>query len=189
MDLVIKGKNIDVPENAKEYINKKAGKLDRHLQDISKAKVEISEEKTRSKDNRYIVEVTIDTQGTFLRGEQRGPDIFSAADAVADMMDRQIRRYKERLQGKKRRITPLKEAAPVADIEDADTDQDEDESEGTLIKVKHFPIKPMSIEKAMDQMDWLGHDFFFFFNAESEKFNVLYRRRRGDFGLIEPEMD
>ena len=189
MDLVIKGKNIDVPENARTYIAKKAGKLDRHLQNVSKTKVEISEEKTRSKDNRYIVEVTIDTQGTFLRGEQRGPDIFSAIDAVADMMDRQIRRYKERLQGKKRRIAPLRDAAPVADNEDTDIDTDEDEQEGILIKVERFPIKPMSIDKAMDQMDWLGHDFFFFFNAESEKFNVLYRRRNGDYGLIEPEMD
>jgi len=187
MDLVIKGKNLDIPENAKDYIEKKAEKFDRHLESISKAKVEVSEEATRSRENRYVVEVTVDADGTFLRGEERGPDIFSAVDAVASVMERQIRRYKQRLRGKKRYRTgisktpiPVEEVGPIID---------DNEDEGKLIKFKRFPVEPMPPDEAVDQMELLGHDFYIFFNADSERFAVVYKRGAGDYGLIEPELD
>ncbi len=185
MDLVIKGKNLDVSQNAIDYIEKKAQKFDRRLQSISKAKVEISEEDTRSKENRYVVEVTVDARGVFLRGEERGPDIFSAVDAVSQVMERQIRRYKERIQGKKRSRsktgqTPLDtEMEPII----------EDDEEERLIKFKRFPVEPMSPDEAIEQMELLGHDFFMFFNAESEKYAVVYKRSARDYGLIEPELN
>jgi len=187
MDLVIKGKNIEVPENAREYINKKASKFDRHLQSISRAKVEISEENTRSRENRFVVEVTIEADGTFIRGEERGPDIFSAADAVASVIERQIRRYKDRVQGKKRQRVGLSKGpagGPPPEIEPAG-----EEEEGRLIKFKRFPVQMMTPDEAIEQMEFLDHDFYLFFNSEVEKFCVVYKRAAGDYGLIEPELD
>ncbi len=184
MEILIKGKNMDVPKKAKDYIEKKAEKFDRLLRNISTAKVELSEEKTKSKESRYIVEVTVDSQGTFLRAEERSGDIFSAIDAVADVMDRQIRRYKDKVQGKKQRRTAVsKSKSKVLSGENLDVEEDE-----KLIKVKSFPVSPMSPDEAVDQMIWLGHDFFVFYNDASEQFNVVYRRKDGHYGLIEPEL-
>lgn len=186
MDILIKGKNMDVPQKAKDYIEKKSEKFDRLLRNISTAKVELSEEKTKSKESRYIVEVTVDSQGTFLRAEERAADIFSAIDAVSDVMDRQIRRYKDRVQGKKQHRTAVsKGKSKVLSGSGLTVDEEQDK----LIKVKSFPIEPMSSDEAIDQMIWLGHDFFVFFNEASEQFNVVYRRKDGHYGLIEPELE
>lgn len=178
MSLVIRGKNIAVPENAKDYIAKKVERFSHHLKNITETKVELSRERTG--ENHYVVEITIDYQGTFLRGERRGADVFSAVDAAADMMDRQISRYKDRLQGRKpRAAAPIKGQIPGEDAE----------AEGALlIKVKRFPIKPMSPDEAIDQMELLGHDFFVFFSDDNNRFNVVYRRKEGNYGLIEPEL-
>ncbi|MFO8101274.1 MAG: ribosome-associated translation inhibitor RaiA [Dehalococcoidia bacterium] len=186
MELLIKGKNLTVPENAKDYIEKKAQKFDRHLQSISKAKVEISEENTRSRENHYVVEVTVDSDGTFLRGEERGPDIFSAIDAVAAVMERQIKRYKDRLQGKKRYRTGVSKT--LAPGEEANLVSEGENETGAMIKFKRFPVDPMPPEEAIDQMELLGHDFYIFFNSYSEQFAVVYKRGDSNYGLLEPEL-
>jgi putative sigma-54 modulation protein len=178
VNLVIRGKNIEVPASARDYIAKKVERFGHLLKDITEIKVDLSAEKTRSKDDHYVVEMTLDCRGTFIRGEKRGSDILSAIDAAADMMDRQITRYKDRLQGRKPRLVmPQAEAAA------------EDAEEDAPIKVKSFPVKPMSPDEAIDQMELLGHDFFVFFNDASEQINVVYRRKSGNYGLIEPELD
>ncbi len=177
MNLVIRGKNIEVPEKAREYITKKVSKFDRHLRNITETKVEVSQVQPRSQENHYVVEMTLDCRGTFLRGEERGADIFSAVDAAADMMTRQISRYKERLQGRKRRL--------VASKGDLVADQ---QQEGTLLRIKRFPVKAMSPDEAMEQMELLGHNFFVFFDDASGQLNVLYRRKGGTYGLIQPEV-
>jgi putative sigma-54 modulation protein len=176
MNLTIKGKNMDVPENAKAYIQKKIGRLDRHLNNITEAKVELSEEKTRSKENRYVVEVTLDCQGTLLRGEERAADVLTAIDNAHDIMNRQIRRYKDRLDARKKHRLSLGEALAVRS-----------EQPESIVRVKRFLIKPMSIEEAIDQMELLGHDFFVFFNENDDRLNVLYRRKGSSYGLLEPE--
>ncbi|MCL0088985.1 ribosome-associated translation inhibitor RaiA [Dehalococcoidia bacterium] len=178
MNLVIRGKNIEVPEKSREYIARKVDKFDRHLSNITETKVEISEERSRSQGNQYVVEMTLDCRGTFLRGEERGADIFSAVDAATNMMTRQISRYKERLQGRKRRLVASK-GELVAD----------QQQEGTLLRIKRFPVKAMSPDEAMEQMELLGHDFFVFFDDASGRFNVLYRRKGGTYGLIQPDVD
>jgi len=188
VDLVIRGKNIDVPETAREYIAKRVEKFDRHLRNISEATVEVSEEKTRSKDNRYIVEVTLDVQGTFIRGEERRADILSAFDAVADVITRQMRRFKDRSQGKKRRASAAKNGLEIVEVQ-ADEMEEPEEEGGVLIRTKRFPVRPMSPEEATEQMELLGHDFFVFFNSYTERIGVVYRRRDGDYGLIDPELD
>lgn len=186
MEIVIKGKNLEVPENAKDYIAKRVQKFNRHLQDITLTEVELSEEKTQSKDNRFIVEITLNVQGSFLRGVQRSSDVFSAVDIAADLVDRQIRRYKDRIQGKKRRIPGIK-GEMAAEIDEAAA-VEEEEPDGKVIRVKRFEMKPMSPEEAVEQMDMVGHDFFVFFNDATEQVNVVYRRRQGDYGLIEPQL-
>ena len=178
MNLVTKGKNIEIPEKAKDYITKKVNKFNRHLRDITEIKVELSEEKTRSRENRYVVEMTLDCRGTFLRGEERGADIFTAIDAAADMMDRQIRRYKERLDaGKKRRLSAKGVFSGIP------------EQPSNIVRVKKFPVKPMPIEEAIEQMELLGHDFHLFMNEDVDGLKVIYRRKGGDYGLLEPELD
>jgi putative sigma-54 modulation protein len=177
VNLLIRGKNVTVPENAKDYITKKVGRFDNHLKNIVETKVEVSREKTG--ENQYVVEITIDNQGTFIRGERRGADMISAIDAAVDMMDRQISRYKDRFEVRKLRAAASKRENIEAP-----------EKEISQIKVKHFPVKPMSPEEAIDQMELLGHDFFVFFNDTSEQLNVVYRRKAGGtYGLIDPEID
>ena len=179
MDLLINGKNMEVPKTAREQIEKKIGTLDRYLSNITDAKVELSREKTRSKEDRYVVEVTLNSQGTLLRGEERSGDIHSAIDAVSDVMNRQIRRHKERFDAvRKRRLSARETLA-----------EGMEEPETVVVRVKKFQTKPMSPEEAIDQMELLGHDFFVFFNKDNEQFSVIYRRRGGNYGLLEPELD
>ena len=178
MNLLIKGKNMEVPESAKEYVTKRVSKFDRHLSDIGDLKVELSEESTRSKENHYVVEMTLDCKGTYLRGEERGANIFNAVDEAAEMMDRQILRYKDRLQGRRKRSYSTREV-PI----------EESEEEVEMVRFKRFPVKPMGLDEAVEQMELLGHDFFIFFNDANEKMNVLYRRNDGKYGVLDPEMD
>ena len=175
MNLIIKGKAMDVLENAGDYVAKRVAKFDRHLLGIGDLKVELSEENIRSQENHYVVEMTLDCKGTFLRGEERAANIFSAVDEVAEMMDRQILRYKDRLQGRRRRSFTTRDV-PV-EAEEPDTQQ---------VRFKRFPVKPMSLDAAVEQMELLGHDFFILFNESNEKLNVLYCWKDGKYGVIEP---
>ncbi len=178
MELNITGKNVELSLTLRRYVERKLGKLNRHLPNISNSKVELVEEPTKSPLQRYVAQVTINSGGTLLRGETRGEDLFTVIDKVAAVMDRQIEHYKGKLYKKGRRssvtrinLKPENEEPPL---------------ERKVVKVKQFDIKPMSIEEAMDQLELLGHDFFLFSNADSDKINLIYRRKDGNYGLIEP---
>ncbi|MDP2744666.1 MAG: ribosome-associated translation inhibitor RaiA [Dehalococcoidia bacterium] len=182
MEWQISGKNMEVSEEVRRHVEQKLGKLVRHLPTLLLSQVEISQEKTRSPQDRYIVQVTLDNRGTLLRSEARASDIYTAIDSVAGVLDRQIERYKGKFYYRGRGgATPRKEeeGAPVA--------EDEEEAPGKLVRVKRFAIKPMSVEEAIEQMELLGHNFFLFRNSEEQKLNLLYRRKDGDYGLIAPE--
>jgi len=179
MELVIKGKNTEISEAVKRHIERKLGRLDRHLRTITEAEVAIVREMTKSQEDRYVLQVTLNSKGTLIRGEERGGDLFAAVDSVADVLNRQIERYKGRLYNKGRGTSPLKAEIPLAP---------EIEQPRRVVKVKRFSVKPMDAEEAVEQMELLGHDFFLFFNSASGQFNVLYRRKDGDYGLIEPEL-
>ncbi len=185
MQLLIKGKNLEVEEKAEEYIRNKLTKLERHLPDLGEVKVELAQEMTKAAENRYVVQVTINSHGTLLRGEERSSNIFAAVDSVVDVLTRQIERFKGKLYRSKRRA-PSKEqiAAELSGLEE----EAEVEDERAIVKVKRFPVKPMSPEEAVDQMELLSHNFFIFFNADNDHFSVLYRRGDGDYGLIEPDL-
>ncbi len=176
MQLIIKGKNIEVSEYLRHYVEKKIGKLDRYLPTISEARVELSVESAKSAADRQVVQVTLKSRGTIIRAEERSDDIFASVDAVLDKLYRQIIRYKEKLyrRGKRRGEMP-----PI---------EYEEEPPRRIVRRKRFQMSPMSEEEAIEQMELLGHDFFVFYNADSGEINVLYRRRDGNYGIIEPEL-
>jgi putative sigma-54 modulation protein len=176
MEFSIKGKNIELTEEVEKYAQRRLDKLSRHLPNIAKIKVELTQEKTKSSESRYTAQVTIDHQGTLLRGEESAADIFTAIDAVIDMVSRQVERYKGKLYDRRKRPLSLRGRATI------------EEEPTKVVKVKHFPIKPMSPDEAIEQMELLGHNFFLFLNQDTSQLSVLYRRRDGNYGLIEPEL-
>jgi putative sigma-54 modulation protein len=171
MELVITGKHLSITPEVRSYIERKLGKLGRHLPAIKQANVEITEEKTRSKEQHFVAQVTLDAGGTILRGEVRGEDLPTAIDRVEKIMVRQIDRYKGKTQEGKGRSSIRDEAAA------------EPEPRPAVIKTKRFDLKAMPVEKAVESMELLGHDFFLFLD-ENRETNLLYRRKDGNYGLI-----
>jgi putative sigma-54 modulation protein len=145
------------------------------------ARVELSQQSTRSANERHIVQVTLNNSGTIIRAEEHAADLKGAVDAVVDKLDKQIRRYKDK-QVRKRRSN----VSDLEAIEDAAADG-EIEQEGRIVRTKRFRTLPMSSDTAIEQMELLGHSFFLFVNAESGELNLLYRREDGNYGLLEPQ--
>jgi len=191
MQLILKARNLDVNDRLKEYVEKKLGKMDRYLPEIQEIRVELAEEKSRKASEREVVQVTMRSNGTLLRAEQRASDIYAAIDAVADKLHGQITRYK----GKRRRKI---ERAQVHAVETEELTaigvaaeefgEEEEAPEGRIVRTKRFSMVPMSEEEAIDQMELLGHDFFVFYNPQGPGLNVLYRRSDGNYGLLQPEL-
>lgn len=179
MELQITGTNTEITPTVRRYIERKLGKLNRHLPKIIESKVEISEEKTRSPRQRYLVRVTVNGNGAVFHGEERGEDLFKAIDRVAIIMTRQLEHHKGKLYDKGRGISLAR--SEVSEELEAEPDR-------KVVKVKRFTIKPMTPDEAIEQMELLDHDFFLFFNIDVEEFRLLYRRRDGNYGLIEPEL-
>lgn len=181
MELIISGKHMEVPAEVQEYAQRKLGKLSRYLRDLVEAKVEISRENTRSGGDRHVIQVTLVKKGALLRAEERSADIYTAIDAAAHVMRRQIERYKGQHYDKNKGRQPsLSSGLPEVAAEE--------KGPARLVKTKRFPVKPMSVEEATAQMELLGHDFFLFFDPDEDQFGLLYRRRDGDYGLLRPEM-
>ncbi|MBC7233686.1 MAG: ribosome-associated translation inhibitor RaiA [Chloroflexi bacterium] len=179
MQLIIKGKNMEVSEALKKYVQKKIGKLDRYLPTIDEARVELSVEKAKSNQDRQVVQVTLRSNSTILRAEERSSDMLAAIDAVRDKLQRQIKRYKERPM----RIRERARAAAAASSE-----EQAEELPPRIVRVKRFSVTPMDEEEAIEQMELLGHDFFIFYNPDTGSMNVLYRRKDGNYGLLQPEL-
>ncbi len=193
MQLIVKGRNLEVNDRLYNYVEKKIGKLERYLPDLAEARVELSEEKSRKASQRHVAQVTMRSNGALLRAEERTGDIFASIDAVADKLHRQIRRYK----GKRRRkIEKAQAAAVLAESQElaAEAMQAEDEGEDqefferSIVRTKRFEMTPMTEEEAVEQMELLGHDFFVFYNPGDAAVNVLYRRSDGNYGLLQPEL-
>lgn len=179
MELQITSKNIELTPTIRHYIERKLGKLTRHLPNIIESKVEISEEKTKSPQQHLVVRVSVAGSGTRLHGEERGEDLFTTIDKVAVIMTRQLEHYKGKHEKGKGNSFAKGELS-----EEVEGNQATEK----VVKVKRFAVKPMSVAEAISQMELLGHDFFLFFNADTEELNLLYRRKDGNYGLIEPEM-
>jgi putative sigma-54 modulation protein len=185
-ELDIQVRNMDVTDRINDYITKKASKLDRFLPAIEETRVELSYEKAaRSASDRHIAQITIRGKNLLLRSEERADDIFAAFDTALDKMQRQIDRYK----GKKYRGRgDGRSAAEVAPIPVTEAEVEPGE-EFVVVRRKKFALVPMNEAEAVEQMKLLGHDnFFIFFDADANRIKVLYRRRDGTYGLIEPEV-
>lgn len=185
MELNVAAQNVELTPALERYVQRKLGRLSRHLPNITSSKVEIAAQKTRSPQQRYVVQLTIDSNGTLLRGEERAGDLFTAIDKVAEIMNRQIEHYKGKHYDRGRGVAPPEIEQATGD---SSPETETTPATGGVVKVKRFSIKPMSVDEAVDQMLLLGHDFFLFFNCETEKLNLVYRRKDGDYGLIEPEL-
>lgn len=184
MQMVIKGKNTEVPEILRDYVEKKLGRLDRYLESISSLTVELSMETSKNAGNRHVVQVTMKANGTILRAEEKASDPRSAVDEVTDVLHRQITRYKGKLY-KRSRGANSKGIAGDVEL----SNEGEEVQSPRVVKTKQFAYKPVTLAEAIDQMELLGHDFFVFTNSTTNQVNVLYRRRDGDYGLIEPEIE
>ena len=176
MNFIISGKNIDVTPGLKSCIEQKLGKLERYFTPETEIIVTLSVEKERQK-----IEVTIPVKGHIIRYEQSSNDMYVSIDLVEEVIERQLRKYKNKLVARNQEGSNFKQEF----FESEDTSSEDDEIK--IIRTKRFGIKPMFPEDACIQMDLLGHDFYVFFNAETEEVNVVYKRKNGTFGLIEPE--
>lgn len=190
MEVTVRGRHFDVPDHIEERARQKLGRLDHYLVLLKDAVVEVdlAHEKAKEPDRRFVLHATVNGRGVHLRAEARAARPEAAVDQVAHALVEQARRHKERLYGRGRSRESKIEAGEQPQP-DAPSVQDEDEMRVRLqvAKVKRFPVKPMTGEEALEQMEALGHDFFVFRDAETEEFAVLYRREAGDYGLIVPE--
>jgi putative sigma-54 modulation protein len=184
MKVEIIHKNFNGSEDVLSYVRKKVTKLSRYLPNLDEAKVEIREENTKSPKDRFGVQITVNAKGTLLRAEERKDSVQTAADAAVEVIARQIKRFKGKRYNKGRGVSVTRgvlgsEGSAVKSRVD---------SSPSVVKIKKFPTKVMSIEEASEQMELLSHDFFLFVSEESGSLSLLYRRRDGNYGLIEPEL-
>ncbi len=192
MDIRIQAKNIDLNPHAEQYIQKKFERLRRHLPNLDDAKMEVSMTQARATRDRVQAQMTLNIAGYTLRGQDRGVNLFAAVDAVTDVVDRQIRRFKGKVYHSsqaRKSGRGIRDIPPEAIIEIPDAAEEEVLEEiGQVVRTKRHSMPPMSVEDAILQMEMLGHSFFLFFNMDSDEYNVAYRRRDGDYGVIEPEL-
>jgi putative sigma-54 modulation protein len=180
MRTIVKGKNVEVPERVRTYTERKLHRLERLLDDRTDAIVEFSNEMHRSASDAHIAEVTLVIDGRTLRSHAVGGSYQAALDDVVDKVERQAVDYKEK---PRLRARPEQEKRILRGLADGTAEPGHDRR---VVKVKRFAIEPMFEEDAVASMDELGHQFFVFVNAETEKVAILYTRRDGDLGMIEP---
>lgn len=174
MRFIISGKNIEVTEGLKTAVYEKIGKLEKYFTPDTEIHVTMSVEKERQK-----IEVTIPMKGSMVRAEQTSTDMYVSIDLVEEIIERQLRKYKNKLIEQKQATINLNQQF----IDDSY----EEENSIKIIRTKKFAIKPMDPEEACVQMELLGHNFFVYRNAETDEVNVVYKRKGNTYGLIEPE--
>jgi len=177
--LQVKGKNVELSPALKEYAQKKLGKLDKHLHDSVRVELELAAERNPSIGANQVAEATIWTKGPVLRARESSTDMKASIDLLVDKLERQAQRYRE----KRRRGQPHHGRDHEAPSQPAVADEP---GKNVLVKTKQFAVKPMTPEESVLQLELIGHDFFVFQNADTNDVNVVYRRRDGNYGLIEP---
>lgn len=177
MKLNFTGKNMEITDALRDVTQKKIGKLDKYFQKDIEGNVTFSSEK-----NRKIIEVTINLPGTIIRAEESTDDMYVSIDKAVDILERQIRKHKTKLQNRYKNTETIRfeNVVPLS--------QEEDSYKPKLVKKKKFSIKPMSSDEAILQMELLRHNFFVFMDANNEDVSIVYKRKDGNYGLIEPEI-
>jgi len=178
----ISAKNVQVSDQLKEYVNKKVARLERFLPELEEVKVDlVSSKSLRLKVDREVAQFTLMGKGFILRTEERDSDLMTAIDKAADKMQRQIERFKGKRARGRGDGSSVAEVAPVEASSDQNTT--------AIVRRKSFTLVPMDENEAIEQMALLAHeDFFIFYNINTNSINVLYKRRDGDYGLIEPKL-
>ena len=185
MKFIISGKNIEVTSGLKNTIEQTLGKLERYFTPETEIIVTLSVEKERQK-----IEVTIPVKGNIIRSEQTSTDMYVSIDLVEEVIERQLRKYKNKLVARSQGHPTASSSGNNFKKEFFESEEEsEEEEEIRIVRTKRFGIKPMFPEDACIQMELLGHNFFVFSNAETDEVNVVYKRKDGAFGLIEPEFD
>ena len=178
MKIAITSRKVNLRDNFKERVEKKLSKFNRIFDEDAQANVTVTLEK-----NRQTVEITIRQNGMVYRAEQTAEEMNDALDAVIDVLGRQIRKNKCRLE-KKMRAAVLDDFLAQEELEEDDMEEKEYE----VVRSKRFPVKPLDVEEAILQMNMVGHQFYMYRNAETGEINGVYRRKEGTYGLLEPEV-
>jgi putative sigma-54 modulation protein len=178
--LQVKGRNLEVSDSIRSYAEQKLRKLDKQLGDATVVELELAVEKNPSISANQVAEATVWTKGPTLRAREATKDMRASIDQLAEKLVRQVRHYRDKRsrRGARANHVPTEEGA-TAMAEQLDQQ---------IVKTKQFPVKPMTAEEAVLQLELVGHDFFVFKNAESDEVNVVYRRKGGGYGLIEPNV-
>ena len=180
MQIIVKGRHMAVTDAMRDYADEKISKVSRVFNhDGMSAEVELSVEKNPSIENNHVAEVTVFTKGPVIRAKEASTDMYAAIDLVSEKLERQFRKYKGKIKDRhsaKAAVPPI--PAPAIG-------EPEEGPERAIVKTKVLEVKPMTPEEAILQLELLGHDFFVFTSSETESVSVLYRRRDGDYGLIE----
>lgn len=179
MRLQVKGKNVEVSDSLRRYAEEKLGKLERQLKDPTQVELELAVEHNASIADDHVAEATIWTKGPTIRAREASPGFEASIDRLVDKLERQVVRYRE----KRSRKEAARHGRPPQPEMPSPVSQ---EVESVIVKTKQFAMKPLSPEEAVLQLELVGHDFFVFENSDSGDVNVVYRRRDGDYGLIEP---
>jgi putative sigma-54 modulation protein len=179
MRLQVKGKNVEISDSIRRYAEEKMRKLDRQLHELTQVELELSVEKNPSIAANQVAEVTVWTKGPTLRVTEASTDMKASIDQLTEKLLRQVEHYRGKRRGRQVRGNGIPPGGSMSIPEEEQTGPE-------IVKTKQFSVKPMSAEEAALQLDLVGHDFFVFRSDESGEVNVIYRRKDGGYGLIEP---
>jgi putative sigma-54 modulation protein len=188
----LQGKNVAVTDALRRYVTEKLSKLPRYFDQVQDAQVVLGIARDSNRGREQFVEMTVWCDGLVLRAEESSPDMYASIDMAVEKLERQIEKYRSRMIEKRRQHESRKrqrqeELAEIALRAGPTAEEDEAGSAPAIVRTKRFAMKPMTVEEAALQLDLLGHGFFVFRHAGTQQINVLYRRRDGNYGLIEPE--
>ncbi|MFC6464339.1 ribosome hibernation-promoting factor, HPF/YfiA family [Marinilactibacillus sp. GCM10026970] len=186
----VRGENIEVTQAIRDYVEKKVGKIEKYFKDVPEANAHVNL-KTYS-DKTAKVEVTVPLPYIVLRAEETSPDLYGSVDLVVSKLERQMRKYKTKINRKNRKSQGVDAPQPTdpdlwADLEVEDDEATEEEIGAAIVRTKRLSLKPMNAEEAILQMDMLGHNFFIFEDADTNGSSIVYKRKDGKYGLIETD--
>ncbi|AWN22833.1 ribosome-associated translation inhibitor RaiA [Deinococcus irradiatisoli] len=177
----LSGRNVDVTDALRDYVESKLTRLDRFNGQITDARVTLTVRDVRDASRRNRVEVQLNVPNGIIRAEEHNADMYAAIDKAGDVLERQLRKFKTKIM-RHRNDAPIDAEAPAQ----ADSGDDVSEFRPDIVRQKRFDMRPMSAEDAVTQMEALGHDFYVFMNMNTNSCGVVYRRKDGHYGLIEP---
>lgn len=187
MKCIVRGHNLQVTDALRDFIERKLSKLERYFDHSAEVEAQVSLNVLK---DMHKVEVTIPFPGLLVRAEELSEDMYASVDLVMEKLERQIRKYKTKINRRSRRESGFRNMLKENALEKGTTMTaltDEEEGDDEIVRVKRFQLKPMDTEEAILQMELLGHNFFVYTNAVTDEINVIYRRKDGKVGLIEPE--